>query len=104
MILLPYAAGLTCSDDEPTTTIENTRSGTTPTPPPTPGFWGSTVGIKKYENMDPPVSGTESGQLCVAMLDSKDGTSVIEVDEKYPFIADMLSFPISAVRVSTVRP
>jgi hypothetical protein len=101
----PLLSILTCSDDDPTTTIENTRSGTTPTPAPAPApVLGSAVGIKKYENIDPPVSGIANAQLCVVIEDSKDVTSDRGAEEKNPFIANAFSFPIRAVRDSTLRP
>jgi hypothetical protein len=101
----PLHSMLTCSDDDPTTTIENTRSGTTPTPAPAPApVLGSAVGIKKYENIDPPVSGIANAQLCVVIEDSKDVTSDRGAEEKNPFIANAFSFPIRAVRDSTLRP
>jgi hypothetical protein len=101
----PLLSMLTCSDDDPTTTIENTRSGTTPAPAPAPApVLGSAVGIKKYENIDPPVSGIANAQLCVVIEDSKDVTSDRGAEEKNPFIANAFSFPIRAVRDSTLRP
>jgi hypothetical protein len=54
--------------------------------------------------MDPPVSGIANAQLCVVIRDSKDVTSDRGAEEKNPFIADIFSFPIRAVRDSTLRP